>query len=289
MESARKVCIWCVPAILLGTQCQSWSAEDWAVTTSENQSIPWEKGSIGLGGFVAFFSSDLVFGIEGSGSQSINAEDRLGLDSNLTVFRAGAMYRPGKTRRNQFDFSYAGYHRDGDVTLSKEITIDGVTYPAGAEVHSVFNFDIIRANYSYAFLQNDRVRLALGLGVYVMPLRYKLEIETTSGRSVVEGADTTLPMPALSLRGEFRLIEKLYLNLGAEGMYLAISDYAGSMIDVNVGVEYQPWKHFGFGLGYNFLGMRVEGKGSSDYPGVNFVGQVDVRFSGLFLYGKYSF
>lgn len=114
---------------------------------------------------MAFFSSDLVFGVEGAGTGSLNAEDLLGLDSNLTVFRAGAMYRPGKSRRNQLDFSYASYDRDGSATLVRELTIDGVTYPIGAQVESLFNFDIIRGTYPYAFWQSERLRLALGLGV----------------------------------------------------------------------------------------------------------------------------
>jgi hypothetical protein len=290
MKSFVNLRTWAVTAILLGTSCPSWAAEDSAISTSENQSQPWEKGAIVFGGFVAFFSSDLVFGVEGAGNSSINAEDLLGLDSNLTVFRAGAMYRPGKSRRNQLDFSYASYDRDGSATLTRDITIDGVTYPAGAQVETVFDFDLIRGTYSYAFWQSERVRLAVGLGVYAVPLRYEVNIETTGEHTFVEGADITLPLPALALRGEFRLVNKLFLNASVEGMYLELNDFKGSLIDFNVGMEYRPWKHFGLGLGYNFLGVSVEGESSSsDYPGADFVGEVDVRFSGLFLYGKLSF
>jgi hypothetical protein len=259
------------------------------LSASEDRSLPWEKGAIVFGGFVAFFSSDLSFGVQDSGSGQLNAEDLLGLDSDLTVFRAGAMYRPGKSRRNQLDFSYASYDRDGSATLTEEITIDNVTYPVGAQVDTVFDFDIIRGTYSYAFWQNDRLRVALGLGIYAVPLRYEVDIETTGGQTVVEGADTTLPLPALALRGEFRLVDRLFLNAAVEGMYLEFNDFRGSLVDLNVGIEYRPWKHFGVGLGYNFMGVNVEGEGSSsDYPGVDFVGEVDVRFSGLFLYGKLS-
>jgi len=289
-KSFVNLCTFAVTAILLGTSCPCWAAEDSAISAPENQSHPWEKGAIIFGGFVAFFSSDLVFGVEGAGSGSLDAEDLLGLDSELTVFRAGAMYRPGKSRRNQLDFSYASYDRDSSATLARDITIDNVTYPVGARVETVFDFDIIRGTYSYAFWQSDRVRLALGLGVYAVPLRYELDVETTGGNTAVEGADTTLPLPALALRGEFKLINKLFLNASVEGMYLEINDFRGSLLDLNVGVEYRPWKHFGLGLGYNFMGVSVEGEGSdSDYPGIDFVGEVDVRFSGLFLYGKLSF
>jgi hypothetical protein len=284
-----KLCIWTITTIFAGTSFQVLAAEDSVLSEAEDRSMPWEKGAIAFGGFVAFFNSKVTFGAEGSGNGQLNAEDLLGLDSKLTVFRAGAMYRPGKSRRNQLDFSYASYDRNGSATLTEDITIGDVTYPIGAQVETIFDFDLIRGTYSYAFWQNDRVRIALGLGVYAVPLQYEVNVQTTGGNTVVEGADTTLPLPALALRGEFRLVKSLYLNAAVEGMYIEFNDFRGTLLDLNVGLEYRPWKHVGIGLGYNFMGVNVEGTGSdSDYPGVDFVGEVDVRFSGLFLYGKLS-
>jgi len=290
MKSLVNICTWTVTTLLAGTSFQLRAAEKTEASTSAPGAMPWEKGAVTFGGFATFFSSDLVFGIEGASSGSINAEDRLGLDSDLVVFRAGAMYRPGESRRHQLDFSYASYDRDGSATLSEELTIGGVTYPVGAQVETDFDFDIIRGTYSYAFWQGERMRVALGLGVYAVPLSYGVEIETTGGRTVVEGADTTLPLPALSLRGEFLLFNKLFLNTAVEGMYLELDDFKGALLDLNVGLEYRPWRHFGVGLAYNFLGVSVEGESSStDYPGADFVGEVDIRYSGLFLYGTFSF
>ena len=250
---------------------------------------PWEKGNIQLGGLFPVFNSDLIFGIEGANNASINAEDVLGLESPLSVFRVGAMYRPGESRRHQLDFSYASYDRDGSAVLTRDIEIEGVTYPIGATVDSVFNFDIIRAIYSYAVVQNERTRVALGLGLYVMPLKYGVGIQTAGGNTAVEGADTTLPLPMIAGRAEFQIVPKLFLNASVDGMYLEISEFKGAFLDVNAGLEYRPWKHIGFGLGYNLFYAEVEGEGDSDYPGVNFIGSVDVHYSGLMVYGKWSF
>lgn len=284
----RRVChllAFLASAILAGQ-----AAEEPTPPAAESRFVPWEKGSLRFGGFVAAFNSTVAFGINNAAGVSLNAEELLDLDTRLTVFRADATYRPGKSLRHQLDVSYARYHRDGSATLSQEIEINGETFPVGARVESVFNFDIIRGDYTYAVLQDERMRVALGLGVYAVPLRYSLEGETTGGRTVVEGADTTLPLPALALRAEFQLIPKLFLNTSMDAMYLAISDFEGSLLDVNVGLEYRPWKHFGFGLGYNAMSVDVEAEGdSSDYPGADFVGSVGVRFSGLMLYGKWSF
>ncbi len=268
----------------------SCTAEDSATSREGKHYLPWEKGSVKFGGFVAAFNTDIGFGINDAAGVTFNAEELFGLDTSLTVFRVEAMYRPGESLRHQLDFTYASYHRDGVGTLSEEIDINGMTYPVGARVESLFDFDIIRGDYTYAILQDERMRIALGLGVYAVPLKYGLSIETTGGRSNVEGADTTLPLPALALRGEFQLIPRLFLNAGIDAMYLEISDFKGSLLDVNVALEYRPWKHVGFGLGYNSMSVDVEAESNnSDYPGVDFVGNVGVRFNGLMLYGKFSF
>jgi len=280
----------CCAAALCGAALFCGAAENAFGAENEKGYLPWEKGSIKFGGFISAFDSTLAFGSDAGAGITFNAEDLFGLETSLTVFRAEAMYRPGKSLRHQMDFTYASYNRDGSATLSQDVTIGDVTYPVGARVESVFNFDIIRGTYTYALLQDERMRIAAGLGVYAVPLEYSLKIETTSGRSSVEGADTTLPLPALALRGEFQLIPRLFLNAGIDAMYLEISDFKGSLLDVNVGLEYRPWKYVGFGVGYNGMGVNVEGEsGNSDYPGADFVGSVDVRFTGLMLYGKFTF
>ena len=284
----------CALALVAAFPCLAADEEAVAATTTSQKSdkgyLPWEKGSVKFGGFISAFDSTLSFGVNHSVGVSFNAEELFDLESSLTVFRAEAMYRPGKSLRNQLDFTYASYERSGGATLSQDITINGVTYPVGAHVESVFNFDIIRGTYSYAILQDERMRIALGLGVYAVPLKYGLTIDTTGGRSKVEGADTTLPLPALALRGEFQLIPRLFLYTSLDAMYLEISDFKGSLLDVNVGLEYRPWKHIGFGAGYNGMSVQVEGENSSShYPGTDFVGSVGVRFTGLMLYGKVSF
>jgi hypothetical protein len=261
-----------------------------AAANGGSRFLPWEKGYVKFGGYAASFDSTVAFGLNKAAGITFNAEQLFDLDSSLTVFRVDAMYRPGKSLRHQVDFTYASYHRDGSATLNEEITINGNTYPVGAKVESLFNFDIIRGTYSYALLQDERMRIALGLGVYAVPLEYGLEVKTTSGRSSVDGADTTLPLPAIALRGEFQLIPKLFLNANVDAMYLEISDFKGSLLDVGIALEYRPWKHVGFGLGYSSMAVSVEAEGdSSKYPGADFVGGVDVRFSGLMLYGKFSF
>src|SRR4051812_33378818 len=133
----------------------SLAADAEAATSGDSKYLPWERGSIKVGGFISTFDSTLTFGRPGSGA-TFNAEDRLGLDSTLTVIRADAMFRFADNRRHQLDVSYGGYHRDGHASLSDNVIIDDVSYPVGADVNSTFNFDVLRATYTYALVQNER-------------------------------------------------------------------------------------------------------------------------------------
>jgi hypothetical protein len=251
--------------------------------------LPWEKGSVSFGAYLAGFNSDLSFGTKGAGV-TVNAEQLLGLDTKLSVFRANATYRPGETRRNQLDFTYAAYNRSGSGILTEDFVVNGVTYPVGAQINTTFNFDIIRGTYSYAVLQDDRMRLALGGGLYVVPLHYSFSGQTTGGSTSAEGDYLTIPLPAFSYRGDFALTPKLFLTTAIDGMYLKISNFQGSILDVSTGLEYRPWKHFGLGMQYASTSVYVEGQSdSSSYPGGSFIGTISVRFTGLMLYGKYSF
>jgi hypothetical protein len=289
MKNIRILIALIVLTVLPGSIFRCVAADAADVLKPQPAEMPWEKVSVSLGGFIAAFDSTLSLGVNGAGV-NINAEELLNLDSHLTVFRLNALYRPGQTRRNQLDFTYAAYHRSGSAVLDREITVGDVTLPVGATLDTVFNFDIIRGTYTYALLQDDRMRIAIGLGVYAVPLKYSLESETTTGRANVEAADVTLPLPALALRADFLLVPKLYLTTSIDAMYLEISDFKGSIYDVSAALEYRPWKSLGLGVGFNSFTVNVEGHGSSShYPGANFDGAVGVHYAGLMLYGKLLF
>ena len=107
------------------------AADEPAAGTSskEPQSI-WEKGSVSAGGLVAVFNSTLSLGANNLGVTA-DAEKLLNLQTELTVFQLNALYRPGESRRNQIDFTYAAYHRSGQGVVDEDIVVGDVTLPAG--------------------------------------------------------------------------------------------------------------------------------------------------------------
>jgi hypothetical protein len=57
---------------------------------------------------------------------------------------------------------------------------------------------------------------------------------------------------------------------------------------VYFGAEWNPFKHVGFGLGYNNVTYRVEAEGT-DAAGLGWSGKVDLSITGLLFYAKYFF
>jgi hypothetical protein len=246
---------------------------------------PWRNFNVDLGVSLTALNSSVQFGSSSLGvGVVVDVEDALGLDSSDTVFFANGYYRFSKSRRHRVDFGYAAYRRDATKVLLNNIPIFDDTLPAGSTVTTEFNFDIIKAGYSYSLLQDDRMDLGIGVGLYVMPIEFKFTSSTFGAKS----EDITAPLPVLGLRGDFAITKKLFLKMAWDIFYLKIGDFEGSVMSGLLAIEYNFWKNVGFGLGYNDFRVHVEAQGS-DYPNLNFAGDIDFEYRALSFYTKIFF
>jgi hypothetical protein len=243
---------------------------------------PWATAGLYLGAFVADINSSLDLGFSGSGiSVSVDGEDLLGLDEDLTVFRAEAFWRI--TRRSRLDFMYYDISRDGSTFLGFGIPDpDGSgDIPLGTRIDTTFDLAMFKASYAYSFFKNQHFDLALSGGLYAMNVDFKLKAD---GEGKIEDSEYIIPLPVLGLRGNFALTPKWFLRQNIDVFYLNIGEYTGRWIDLNVSLEYNFWKYAGVGLGYNFVSMDIS-KDSDDA----FLSQIDMSYGGLLLYAKLYF
>ncbi len=255
-------------------------------TETEKKMVgPWRNFNLDLGVAFTDLDTSVQFSSTNLGAGVIvDVEDALGLDSSDIIFFGRGYYRFGKTRRHRFDFGYGAYRRESSKVLLENVPIFDDEIPAGSTVSTEFNFDIIRAGYSYSLLQDDRMDLGIGAGLYVMPIEFKFSSSTFGAKQ----EEITAPLPVLTLRGDFALTQKLFLKASWDIFYLSIGDFEGSIISALLAIEYNFWKNVGFGLGYNDFRVHVEAQGS-DYPGISFKGAIDFQYRGLQLYTKISF
>jgi hypothetical protein len=245
---------------------------------------PWERLQFRVGAYLATVNSDVTFGLGNLGAGvTVNVEDALGLDTNTAVFRGDVQYRFGSTRRHKLIGSWYGIRRDGSRVLGADIDIGDEVITVGTTVESKFNFDIFQVGYTYSFFKDDRIDLGVGGGVYVTPIEFSL---TAGGKGLVVDESITAPLPVLKLSGDFALTRKWFVKGGMDIFYLKISDYEGAILDSSVAVEYNAWKHVGFGLALDFLRVQVEAEDDDAYPGVDFVGNIRFGVTGLLFYAK---
>jgi hypothetical protein len=245
---------------------------------------PWEKFGVDLGVFLAGLDSNIRLGT-GIGVD-IDVEQLLDLDSTNTVFRAGALWRFTNNRRHRLDLTWFSFRRDGNRRILEDITIeddDGntITIETGTTIETFFNLDIYKLDYSYSFFQDERIDLAAGIGVYVMPIDFGIKV---SGLLDEEGSEKfTAPLPVFGLRMDVALTPKWFIRSGAQVFYLEYDNFAGSILEFRTALEYNPWKHVGIGVGFDTFGLRLEADGE-EWPGIDLKGNVEFNYAGVQLY-----
>ena len=247
--------------------------------------LPWEKFNVQGGAFFAALNNKVTVGPKGAGV-AVDVEEVLGLDTQNTVFRLGTSYRIDEKRRHRVDLDYLYFNRSSTKTIEKDIVVDNVTLTAGRRVDSTFNYQIIRAAYSYSFFQDDRMDLAASFGLFVMPIKFEMSAEGLGSKQ--GDFNFTAPLPALGLRGDFAVTPRWMIRTNIDFFYLEYQSFKGSLVDTRIAVEYNPWDHFGFGLGIDNFRLQLESE-SNDYPGADFQGIVKSQFMGVQLYARYFF
>jgi len=237
------------------------------------------------GGFISGVTSNVRFGNKQLGlGIDVNMEDALGLNTTNFVFRGSAMYLFGKSQRHGIKVAYFAFLRSSYKVLETELEFDDYVYPIGTEMNSTFNFSIIKFAYDYSFFKDDRVDLGIGIGFYIMPIMFKIAVVDDTENKI---ADFIAPLPYAGLRTDFKILPKLYMKQGLDILYASFDTYSGAILDINIRIEHNTWKHFGFGAGVDFFKIVVRSESSKD--NLDFIGNVEMGYTGLLVYAKYYF
>jgi hypothetical protein len=247
-------------------------------------SEPWDRFSIGLGGFFASYNSGIRVRNQQLGlGLEIDIEDALGIDATEFAFRGDVVYKFGKTKKHSLEFGYFGIRRTADKILEEDLEIGDVTFPIGTDLSSVFNLSIIRLKYDYAIYQDSRVSIGTSFGLFIMPLNLRVKADDTQGHNTKFIA----PLPLIGLRTDFKINQKLYLRQSVEFLYLSFATFSGQILDLNVYLEHKTFKNVALGFGVNSNRLNISLKNTSS--AIEFFGDVRMDYTGLLLYGRYYF
>ena len=203
-------------------------------------------------------------GPAGSGS-SLDFEDDLGGETSGNLGRADILFRFNS--RHAVGGTWYKLNRDGDLTAQQDFNWDGLTFRAGAAVHTDFDIELFRLWYMWSFYRGEDLELAFSPGVYLARLeaniRGTLTVADTDGPLVMASAgtgneDLTLPLPSFGLIGNYKITPRLTANVRGDGFYLAVDEWSGWMAEAYVGLDYRVLQNFSLGAAYDFFAVNVE-------------------------------
>lgn len=240
---------------------------------------PGEETLIVRLGFVTsnFETSARLDGSTNNGT-NIDLEGETGLNGDKSTFMIGGSFRP--FQRHRFDALYDSVKRSASKTTQREFVINDIVIPAGTVLSTEQETAIGYAGYRYSFMKSPDMELAAGVGVYGG--NFKLRFGAQSPVVSIDES-TTLPLPVLTLSGDFYLTENMTLSVGLRGLKVKIGDVDGSVFSAGVGAEYFLTKNIGIGASLERLDIDVDATKSG------FRGNVNIKTSAarLFLTARF--
>lgn len=246
----------------------------------EGSDLPWKRFSFSTGGFFNGIDSSLRYGVSGVGVE-VNFEDLLGLDTSMFVFKTDASWRFSENLRHRLDVGWFAINRESSTVLEQDVKFGDTLFPEGSKAESFLNFDIIKGSYSYSYFQDERFDLAASFGFYVMPISFEVKSEVGQ---IKESNNLTAPLPVFGLRNEFAVTPKVLIKNSLDFFYVEYDKFRGGVTDVQIAVEYRAFEHVGFGLSAESFRLKVKSRESSNYPGVDFGGDITLIYMGVMFY-----
>jgi hypothetical protein len=210
------------------------------------------------------------------GGTAIDLEDDLGFDDGelLPAVYLGARLGGGFVVAGE----YFALGRDSTATISRDITVDDVTYPVNGSVTAGFDTKVYRLSIGYVFVGNETAELGGAIGLIATELDFSI-----SGSGSVGGAplsnqvrrkDVLAPIPTLGLFGSFEPAPRVIIGGRADYFGLGIDDYDGSVLNLQASAQYRIMDNVGIGVAYRYVDYDL------DVEKDNYVASFDYNFWG---------
>jgi len=208
---------------------------------------------------------------------NIDFEQALGMTTQKTV--PDAFFRWRFSDRWRVEAEYFQLNRSGDQTVDRQIQWGNQTFNVGDQVQSKFNFSDIRVSVGYSFFRTADKELGVGLGLHAAGY----DVSLSSAGTGTEATKVLAPLPVLSVYGQFALTDRWAVGGRLDRFSMSYSKYDGNVTSMALDLNYQPFRHVGFGLAYRSLYIILK---AEDGP---LTGKFLQTFQGPLLYVNGSF
>jgi hypothetical protein len=245
--------------------CLIWQSLLQVAHAQEDQAKP-DRFRVFAGGFFAKLDTDSEVTTGGRGGRTFNLEDDLGLKDDDEVIVGGFRWRFGK--RHSLGIMHMTLDRDADQNLTRELSIGDQTFTINATTMTTFDYKTTHVDYRYAFYSTDRLDAGLLLGLSNIEFDFEVvaDVAFPGGGVLTQSVHESegFPVPSIGLGFRYALNEDWYLRAGATYLEYDDGEWDASLLLAGVGVEWFPWRHFGFGLGYDLVQIEYDENNDPD-------------------------
>ena len=211
----------------------------------------------------------------------VDLEDDFDLPKSVSVLRLDGYFRLSKAHR--IEWTYFDLDRNGSATLvDRDVQIGDVVFPIQYRVASDWKFSVIKASYSYSFINTAKYEFYLGGGLNIRNISFGFTgvgsvLGTTETR--VFDDNGKLPLPTLTVGMQYNVSDKLSIRFRTESFFIEINDTSGRWQDTYALVDYRIGDRVGIGGGVNVFNIDLEG-GLRD----NYRAQTESSYTAFLLY-----
>ena len=162
----------------------------------------------------------------------------------------------------------AGYTRfrrtSGEQRLDESLDIGDITFEADASVEFQWDSDDFDVSYGYRIHKDDRLRILVQVGIYVLDLTARLLAEgsytiddVTEAGIFEEEASLVAPLPLAGLLFDFDITRRWSLMTSVEAVYAPVGDITGRALRTRLHARARLSKLVAIGFGISYFNIGV--------------------------------
>jgi hypothetical protein len=255
-----------------------------------------DRFRVSLGGFFPSANSEITINGTAVTPPPINIEDVLGVEDSSSVPWIGAQWHI--SRRNSLELEFFELNRDGLINVIPNPIEVGDLIIENGSVNTAFDMSVARLTYGFSVIRNERMDIQLKGGLHIANLSAALQLsgavcDITMGQMPpgcpsgqtppAQSEDVTAPLPHFGGSFAYAITPTVAANIQVIGFAIELDSLDGSLVEIDADIAWQPYRHFGFGVGLRYFNANVESTGAE----LN--GKFDLEYFGPTVYVSATF
>jgi len=249
-----------------------------AQSTADKNPLLADKFTVGVGAFI--FDKSVSLRVDGTDpGENIDFDERWGIDSDEKSASVVMRWRFGEK------WSLSGQYFKSDdsatATLQEDVNWEDNVFKAGTNVGVGVELSVARLFIGRAFSTGPKHEFGAGVGLHWLELGAYIEgevfVDDQSTGFNRESVSADVPMPNIGGWYVYAPSPKWSLMARLDWLHVDIGDYSGGIWNSALSVNYQAFKHVGFGLAYQVFKLDV------DVDKTEWRGAVELQYQGPFL------